>query len=263
MIGQERIQAELGPIINGLSSGNSVRPKNILLQGPAGCGKTHLGKSILYSCQEEVRLILPRSDGSIDLDFSNIHAVMIDEIHTMRHFERIYPYMDADSPFFIFCTTDYGELPDPFLTRCLRLTFDPYSLKEIRVILLSYSYGRKYPISNEVANEIASRSKGNPRIAKQLFDRVKGMLGYYRLKPTVENVGIMCKMIGIGPYGYTKEDYRYLEFLEKAERAGLNTIATSLRIDPNTIQKEIEPFLIERGHMRITPRGRIFINGIR
>lgn len=256
-INQNRIMSEVGPLIRGISNGNSI---NLLLQGSAGCGKTTLARKIAKDATNNWSFQIP-SRGQINFGPLRDYPInIIDEIHELKVFEPLYPYLDAGQQTYIFCTTEYGQTPDPFLTRCIRLTFDPYDIDDLVEIIRRYSMGRNFTFrSRECYRLIAVAARGSPRLAKQRFDRVKMMLQYYDYNKTPEFVRTILARIGIFDFGYTQEDLRYLKYLEEMQLSSLTNLSRILKIDSNTLQKEVEPYLIEKGCVEITPRGRRFL----
>jgi len=257
-INQNRIMAEVNPLIRAIQNGNN---QNLLFQGSAGCGKTHLAKFIARGSALDWDIQIPVK-GRINFRYVGDFPVhVIDEIHEFRNWENLYPYLDSGEDTFIFCTTEYGYIPEPFLTRCIRLSFDPYSSEDLAEIVRRYSRGRKYSLKGEKAYlAISEASRGSPRLAKQRFDRVKMYCQYYDMKPTLHNVNFALRQIGIFSLGYTSEDLRYLEYLSNIGLSSIDNLSRALRIDKNSIQKEVEPFLIERGNIMITSKGRKFIS---
>lgn len=256
-INQHRIMSEVGPLIRGISSGNNV---NLLLQGSAGCGKTTLARKIAKDSVPDWSFQIP-TRGKINYrPLRDFPINIIDEIHELRSFEPLYSYLDTGEQTYIFCTTEYGQTPDPFLTRCIRLTFDPYSEDDLIEIIRRYSMGRNFTFKDrESYRLIAVAARGSPRLAKQRFDRVKMMLQYYDYNKTPEFVRVILARIGIFDFGYTQEDLRYLKHLEEVQLSSLTNLSRILRIDKNTLQKEVEPYLIEKGCIEITTKGRRFL----
>lgn len=257
-VNQNRIMAEVNPLISAIRSGNN---QNLLFQGSAGCGKTLLAKFIARNTTLDWDIQIPVK-GRINFRYVGDFPIhVIDEIHEFRNWENLYPYLDSGEDTFIFCTTEYGYIPEPFLTRCIRLSFDPYSLEDLSEIVQRYSRGRNYPLrDSKTYLAISEAARGSPRLAKQRFDRVKMYCQYYDMRPNHRNVIFALRQIGIYDLGYTAEDLRYLEYLSNIGTSSIENLSRALRIDRNSVQKEIEPFLIERGNIMITSKGRKFIS---
>ena len=255
-VNQTRIMVEVNPLVKAIKDGNH---QNLLLQGPAGCGKTSLAKNLSDKTDFNWDIQIPVK-GQINYKyFGDFPVHIIDEIHKFRNWELLYPYLDDKDETFIFCTTEYGESPEPFLSRCIRLSFDPYSVKDLSTIIYRYATARRYKLNQECCKLIAGASRGSPRIAKQRFDRVKMMLQYYGYNNSISWVDHVLRKLGIYDDGYTSEDIRYLEYLENTGASSILNISRTLRIDKNTLVKEVEPFLLEKGNIEITSKGRKFI----
>lgn len=253
-INQRRISQEVSAIIHELGDSGI----NILLQGPAGCGKTSLAKIICSNLGESYYSYIPHN-GEVQLNKVNESRItFIDEIHLYKQWEFLYNYMDSNNKIFVFCTTEYDDIPEPFLSRCIRFTFDPYSVFDLTQIVLNYARKRKFPLDYNSCFTIANTSRGSPRIAKQRFDRIKLMLTHYRRPHAGIYVNEMLTMMGIKNGGYTSEDIRYLEYLSKVPASSLDNICLALQINRATVQREIEPFLLQNGNIQITSKGRIF-----
>jgi len=259
-IGQRKIVLELESISNKVN--NSFENVNILLRGQAGCGKTLLAKSFLSSLGDYI-FQLPNNTSQYELvwneNVSKYKFHFIDEIHSLKHVEVLYPLMDSREYIFVFASNEYGELPEALLSRCFVYSFSDYSLDEISTIVFEYAKTRNIYLEKTLADLFAKYSRKNPRIVKSLFDRVLFIIyrGYYKL----DNKGITSALKDIGIYdgGYTDLDILYLQTLKKLSTLSLDSISRMLKIDKNTIVNEIEPFLLDKGHIQINSRGRKFI----
>lgn len=257
-VGQEKIIKELSAIIAGLRKYPN-KSVNIILRGPAGCGKTRLAEEFAGILCERYGYQVP-SKGFSMKGIKDIRCQIMDEIHTMRAFENLYPLMDEEKYVFIFCTTEFGDLPDPFSSRCLQFTFISYSIEELAQIAVKYSQRIKMAITFDTGILVAKRAKGSPRRVEKLVQRMFFIIdrGYHPL--TIRGINAAMNDIGVYNGGYTDADQMYLKFLAKVGKASLNTICRAIRLDENTIKNEIEPFLVQNGHISITSKGRQFLS---
>lgn len=257
-VGQSKIVRELSAIIYGLK--NSPRESlNILLRGQAGCGKTMLAEEFCKSIGGDYTYQLATKDYTLRRGWTNIRLHILDEIHKLRNFESLYPHMDSGRYVYIFCTTESGILPDPFTSRCLVFTFDDYSNDEIAEIVYIYATSINLRMEMDTAKLIANRARNNPRIAKKYTKRIKFIIerGYHPM--TLRGIKSAFNDVGIFNGGYTDVDISYMKFLAKVGRASLNTISRSIGVDENTIINDVEPFLLDKGHIQISSRGRKFL----
>ena len=116
------------------------------------------------------------------------------------------------------------------------------------------------PIEDDAAYEIASRSRGTPRIANLLLRRVRD---FAQIKGdgtiTLPITQIALSALNVDQHGLDEMDNRILNtIIEKFKGGpvGLSTIATAVSDDPGTIEEVYEPFLIQEGYLMRTPRGR-------
>lgn len=259
-IGQRKIVLELESI--SLKLKNNFEGLNILFRGQAGCGKTLLAKAFLSNLDDYV-FQLPKKSSNYELIWNNKVAEykyhFIDEIHSMKHLEVLYPLMDSKKYVFIFASNEYGELPEAFLSRCFVYFFSEYNQEEISLIIFNYAKTKNIYLEPTLADIFAKYSRNNPRIVKNLFDRVLFIIGrgYYKLNSR----GILSALNDIGIYdgGYTDLDMNYLKTIRDLGVASIDSICRIMKIDKNTVINEIEPFLIDKGHIVISPRGRKFI----
>jgi Holliday junction DNA helicase RuvB len=118
-------------------------------------------------------------------------------------------------------------------------------------------------IEPEAAKEISKRARGTPRIANRLFRRVRD---YAEIKNdgliTLKEVDEALKMLGVDETGLSDADRKYLEVVKKQYNGGpvgVENIAASLSEDIGTITEVYEPFLMKKGLIKRTPKGRVLV----
>ena len=117
------------------------------------------------------------------------------------------------------------------------------------------------PISNDGAKEIASRSRGTPRIAGRLLRRVRDFADHLQAKIIDQKVAdIALTRLEIDDHGLDNMDHRYLKALANDYNGGpvgIETLAAALSEPRDAIEDVIEPYLIQQGFLQRTPRGRL------
>lgn len=260
-INQENIRKELVAIQRAMLDTRKNENVNIILRGPAGCGKTYLARTFCepfgyykYSIAKKAFIV----DEKEILYFPRVQ--ILDEIHNMKDFEYLYQFLDSPKYSFIMCTTDFGILPDALTSRCIQLTFSPYSKEDITTITLMYGQEIGLTINKETAALISARARGSPRVAKNLTMRIKFIIdqGYYTM--SLQGVKSAFNDIGVFHGGYTELDIRYLKVLESSKNSSLSSLSRRLGIDEETMKNIIEPFLLDKNHIKISSKGRQFIS---
>jgi holliday junction DNA helicase RuvB len=170
--------------------------------------------------------------------------------------------MDVKPFTFVAATTRAGLLSAPLRSRfgiVLRLEF--YSHDELRIIIERSAEILAVEINREGAIELASRSRGTPRIANRLLRRVRDyaqVRGAGKIDlPTAQAA---LQMLEVDHYGFDEVDRRLLlAIIEKYQGGpvGVNTLAAALAEEPDAIEEIYEPFLIQIGFLNRTPRGRV------
>jgi len=257
-IGQQKVVRELQAIVYSLRN-NRRESVNILIRGPAGSGKTKLADQFCKNIN--VNYSYQTADKEFTLrGVENLRCHIVDEIHMLKDFEPLYEYMDCGKYIFVFCTTESGDLPDPFSSRCIELILKEYTIEELTKIAVNYARELGLYLTIDTAILIANRSKGSPRRTKIYTRRIKFLLDNRLYPITIDGVKRAFKDIGIYENGYTDIDKNYLNFLYSTGSASLSMISRSIKVDENTLKNEIEPFLIEKGHITISSRGRKFLD---
>jgi Holliday junction DNA helicase RuvB len=152
-------------------------------------------------------------------------------------------------------------LTAPLLSRfAIKNRLEYYDAKTLQKIILRAADILKATITPEAAGEIARRSRGTPRIANGLLRRVRDFAQV--LNDGQIDIGITqhsLKALNVDEHGLDDMDNRILlSIIEKFKGGpvGISTIATSVGEEPGTLEEVYEPFLIQEGFIKRTPRGR-------
>ena len=288
-IGQKNAVNQLNIFIEAAKKRNETLD-HVLLYGPPGLGKTTLSHIIASEMGVDIKVTSgPAIERAGDLaalltNLKDKDILFIDEIHRInRNVEEVlYPAMEdycldiiigkgpsarsirLDIPKFtlIGATTRTGMLTSPLRDRFgVILNLDLYSVEQLLEIVTRSAKILDVPINNDAAIEIARRSRGTPRIANRLLKRVRDyaqVIGDGKITLKIAKESLL--VFEVDEEGLDKVDQRLLQSIIKnfaGGPVGLDTLAASIGEDKETIEEVCEPFLIQKGFLNRTPRGRV------
>lgn len=156
---------------------------------------------------------------------------------------------------FALATTDPAKLKDPVLNRLRKIQLEPYSMEDKIQIAMMHLVDNGVRASETLHRALADRSRSIRDLKTQLCDTFIDIKSLYN-ESEPDTLETLDDMLGIDHEGATDQDIDYLEYLTENPTVGVDTMAGKLGIDKQEVAKRIEPFLLLKGWIQITGRGR-------
>jgi len=240
------------------------------------CLANELGANIQHSngaCFRNIKNLIPYI---MRINYGDI--LFIDEIHRLSRICEEFLYIPMEDYFCVIgqdndvlklqipkftligATTNFGDISKPLKSRFkLQLSFMQYKEDDLAKLARLNANRLKVDIDQDASESLGRRSRGTPRVLNRLLEWCRDYcLSTHQTKITTKLVCDSLNILGIDENGFTKDDQNVIMILKREKRpVPLRSLSAMTKIDENTLLNEVEPFLIGRGIITKTNKGRI------
>lgn len=283
VIGQDEIKNIVKIAIESSKQRKDVLP-NIACLGLSGVGKTTIAECISYETGRKIHHVNGAALRTVKNIVPHIMRIeygdilFIDEAHRTNKICQEFLYTCIEDHFcivgnnddvirldipkftFIIATTDYGLVLKPLRERIkIPLYFSLYKDNELAELARLNAQRLKIDIDQDASENLGKRSRGTPRVLNRLLEWCRDYcLTKREPKITTKLVSDSLNILGIDENGLTKDDQKAIMVLKREKRpVPLRSLSAMTGIDEHTLLNEVEPFLIGRGIITKTNKGRI------
>lgn len=255
-IGQDSIVNQLDILGREIKSGSNF---NILLAAQSGFGKTKLASLYLKwitngMAHKEVFMY----NGDVTKLSTRRRFHVFDEAHMIGSPEFLYPLMDSGELTFLVLTNEYFSLKEPFYNRCHEFIFSDYSEEDLNLMCIREFKERRIDIPRWISESVVkSLGRGVPRTIGLISERLAYYFNQSVIPSSQKELNAIFEYLLDVKYGLSNMDRQYLVYLDKSGgSASLSLLSSGSKIPRPVLLNLIEPYLVHRGLVEITSKGR-------